>query len=506
MTSPGSWNPEPASGQIANLRPMLISMTRTGAGRHSVGKQFTVHGVSGNDVSRIATAFDAQFAGFATLVPDVPVMRSASPQPWTLETEWVWLGIVGARDDFYRQLSHALLTLARSVRSVGGRLWGCGFTDAEHPLVSGTDTHYLEVLSPTAQEVLCNALRKEAPTLIAATAHPGIQVARTADIGVGSRHLAASRNHLATRYLASAEPRHLERVRDHLRVTEGVASLDRMDVFPTARNGVNCVAVRCTDATASLETLRAVTLLLDAVSVGAFRVASEGRRMPNIPHQMLDANRARAIAAGLNATFELEAASGPRRGKDDGRDRSATDGRPTRQVRSVTARKELGRWLRECAPAFRNLDATAAELLPLLAPAELVNVGVRRNRTDTELLASYIGAGTRDMGEVSRDMLIAEAHSRTGGTLRATLTRDYPGRVAGLLGDWDERIGNATYRSASTPDGRRRQGGPPDRGKRGRPGTGQGTSRGERRASDPRGGGNRDGSQGRPRRDRGGAP
>jgi len=359
----------------------------------------------------------------------------------------LWLGTPAARDEAMAAIAADLSDLARAVNAQRAVLLPPGVRPAPGaPAVTGGDVHRLEAADEAELEVLCNLLRRHTAVLIAlagrAVSGPGAAGDR-----VGSRWLADSREHLAARYVGSAAPGHLDRVRAQLR-REGIADLERMDVAPVpAPDAAGGYAlVRCLDAQTSLGDLRALMLLLAALGLRARRMVRGGRREAGTPQRVVERNRTRAVAEGLRARFETTAEQ-PKRGKGTRRDARAAA--PADQFggsggSSVSggeaARSAARRLLIELVPEFVNLGASALELAPLVLAVELPPLGVRPART-TELL-DEIAVGDPSGFPARVQALLCDP--TPGGPLLARLRGPESGRVTLALESWRARLDDRT--------------------------------------------------------------
>ncbi|MEV2224517.1 hypothetical protein AB0E01_32225 [Nocardia vinacea] len=388
----------------------------------------------------------------------------------------MWLGTRPARDEAYDVLARSMRQLAELARATGGVLAAPGLGTAKYPAVLGGDTHVLEVLSSVEQEVLCNLLRTQVPALIALFGR-GITVAGAPRDRIGSRWLAGSRSHLATRFLASTAPEHLERVKAELRRRDGVALLDRMDVYPAQESdGTMTVVVRCLDSAATLAGVRAQALLLAALAMQARRMVRDGRRVGNAPQRILEDNRARAVADGLRARLVIDDKKPVPRGRSGPTARSADRPAGSRaEPRMWSARDAARAAVRAAAVELRNLDADAAELAPVLLPLDLPDLGVKRRATEVDLLAQWAASGDSELLGRSLDAL---TDSTVGGPLLARLNGDAPSQTSIVLGSWRTRIAQAR---AEQGGGQHRQGRPNKRSQPGRQGQ-RGGTRSDRRA------------------------
>ncbi|WP_432838535.1 hypothetical protein [Dactylosporangium sp. CA-092794] len=286
---------------------------------------------------------------------------------------------------------------------------------AGSPVITGADVHVLEVASTAEQEVLCNLIREHVPLLIALTGRPSLRSAAP----VGSHRLANSHVQVAARYLDSTSPQHLARVTAELRRRDGIMAIDRMDVFPSVEaDGTLTVTVGCIDAAVSLAATRAHALLLAAFGVRARRLVRAGARTANPDQALLEENRARAIARGIRARLTLE------------RRDQAADQQPAR----VLARELL---VDSLAVELDNLQATAAELFPLIALLDLAESGVGRIDSEDALLSGWARTQGPHFSRIAADMLLDD---RAGGPCLSTALQVAPGRTQVLLDEWAAAI------------------------------------------------------------------
>jgi hypothetical protein len=393
---------------------VLVSLTRIGASRQGFAKTLAV---AGTDARSVARALGPDTLGGLAVEASADV-----PCRLAVRTPSLWLGTRPARDEEFRRLGGVVGDLAEGARRAGGALIAPGVVvGGGAPLLEG-DTHVVQVLSPMEQEVACNLLRAHVPTLIA-LAGRGVTAPGWAPERIGSRWLAESRAHLSTRFIDSATPDHLERVKAELRRRDGVAHLERMDVAPDPDAGV--VTVRCLDAAASLASLRANALILAAIVMRARRLVRDGHRTEDVEQRTLEENRARAVAAGLRARFVQD---GPERPHQSNR-RTAADA--TRGL------------LTEVAVELRNLEAGADELAPVLLAIDLARFGGPGGVTDAMMLREWSTGG--DAGLVD-GCWRALTDPTPGGPLLREMRARKPGVVAAVLQSWDERIENAVAR------------------------------------------------------------
>ncbi|WP_405804039.1 hypothetical protein OG729_02770 [Streptomyces sp. NBC_00210] len=430
---------------------MLLSLTVVGATRQSFTKTLAVTDADAATV--VASAW------VPAAPPGLPTAEiSADPRRPGLvyvTLEGLWLGTPAARDEAFHYLGALVRALADAAHRAGGALHAPGVRLSGSSPPAAGDPHTLYVTDRAEQEVLVNLLRRHSPALIALCGRGAIG---TLPDRVGSRWLADSREHLTTRYLASADPRHLDHVRADIRRRDGIADLTRMDIAPLAESADRpaAVLVRCLDAQLSLTDLRAQALLLAALALYARRKVRSGNREGPIPQATLEKNRARAVTQGLRAQFLQES------------------GRGAKPADPVPARESVRRLLDELLLPLGRLEATAEELAPLLVPVEGPSTGLPPTRSQ-DLLAAAAGRGPHELAATA-DLLLHD--SRPGGLLLESLRQEAPGRVELLLGSWTQRLARAELPRQSGSGGRRRQGGEDRGAKRPRGGADRGAGSG----------------------------
>lgn len=419
---------------------MLLSVVRIGATRQILGKTVALLGADPALVARHTRSLNTES------VEGVPGLFAVSRAP-------VWLGTHMARDEAFANLASTIASFGKVAEDAGGFIAPPGVGLSGLPALLGGDTHVLETLSSIEQEVLVNLLRTYVPALIAMTGR-GVTAAGLPRDRVGSRWLAASRSHLATRYLASTDPEHLERVKAELRRRDGIERIDRMDIAPgEMSDGSTAVIVRCIDSAPTLAAARAHGLVLAAFALRARRMVRDGRREGNVPRRELENNRARAVADGLRARFETR--NRPTR-RQDNHHRDHTE------ARVEGARNAVRAMLASLCQEFANLEATPEELAPVLLPVELPRLGLRHVATESELLASWSSEGN----SVLKSAVYAGLIDRSpGGPLLEAARQAAPGRVSVVLGTWRSMIEDPRPQRGQQ-DQRHRRDRPKPRGKK----------------------------------------
>lgn len=353
---------------------MLVAFYRNGPRRQRLSKGFGL--LSDGEIGSRVPAWQAALPPVCRRRPTL----AARPGPagwWSLslDTGLHDLGTPDARNAWSADLATCVAALHATTTRDGARLLpgtlsGGRLEEAAH---LPRDLHSLQALSAVEQEVLHNTLRLRVAPLIALTAVP----AWTAAEGVtatGSARLAHATDHVRAGHVPSVAPQHLDHLRDTLRRRDGVTQLESMDVLPAdVVDGVSVVTVRVVDAQVLLSTVRAHALLLQACAMQAGRWTGTGRRSPAGDTGALARDRARAVAAGLNARLE-----------DPERPRGAAD------RSALNAGAVLLAFLESLRPELQALQASAEELAPLFVGLRLDADGFGRAlRSEADLVAQW---------------------------------------------------------------------------------------------------------------------
>lgn len=375
---------------------VLVALYRSGPLRQRLAKGYSVYvpeAGPGRGAAELVTALLAD-------PPPLPGAAAGAPgcalrgDPRTPAALWVDTGRVflhgpGARTYAAGALAAAVAHVAGVVRQWGGMLIPSGW-QRQPEAAAGlcADLHSVEVLGPVQRELLANLVREHTAALVALT---GRQLYGSAGVSPGgSARLSRRLDQVGTRYLDSCSPEHLERVRVQLRRQERLGRLEAMDVNPLGEREAGAdgdVTLRLLDAQVTVTSAMAHALLVQALSMAARDMERTGRRARVVPQQVVEQNRSRAVAHGLAA--ELRVGQGPaKNAKNTKHDNSARDGGAPRTVPAVRAALGL---LQELMPYFRQLDASAAELGPLLTGLELADSATAAGfvRNENDLLAHW---------------------------------------------------------------------------------------------------------------------
>ena len=362
---------------------MLSQVYRCGPTRQRILKGYVV---AGEQPARIID----QVVGQVNRLPAAPSRPNlAPPDPRFSTVLWfdtgpIWLHTVRARQAHFFNLSAAIQIVSGLVKQAGGTLLPSATRlSNSHPWEHSVcgDQHFLETVDDIEKEVFCNLIRTHVPELIAFTGRSGAGPNGVEPLG--SRRLIDSGHHYAARYLASVSPSHLQRVKDCLRRDEGVARLDLLDVYPVEAppEMASWVELRFTDAQLLLATVRAEALLYEALLIRARRKVRDGRREWAVPQDLLEHNRARAVADGLQARLEIT---------EQRRDltRDVKGFRADGKRRFVLAREVLLSLLEDLQYEFRVLEVEYSEIAPLVLGPALREMGSPGLQNENELLRS----------------------------------------------------------------------------------------------------------------------
>lgn len=398
---------------------MLVSVYRNGPLRNTLGKGYLL---AAADRPRMLQSISGDPALRAALDRHGMHVCTDARHPaglW-IGTGPVWLGTAKVRAELLAGFAEVIAALAVTIGREGGLLlpsaaraaagekwsWLCG------------DRHAVEVVNERQREICSNLLRRWTPELIALSGRAAFGPA-AADRH-GSRRLADVADQLPARYIASASPLHLQRLRDSLRHDEGVSGFDVTDVDPVgdAMGGMPSVEVRCIDAQVFPATLISHALLLQAIAIKARRTEKDGGRIPAYAQELMDRNRSRAVATGLSAKFEVERERSGR-GADGAR----------RETTTRTAADHIAALIRGLAPELRSLEATAAELMPLVGGIALRQHSPDTVRTENDLFVGWQQAG-RDLDGPGLHRLLSNREMLGVDQITRRNTRLAPGRSA----------------------------------------------------------------------------
>ncbi|MFD5492946.1 hypothetical protein ACFYY3_32140 [Streptomyces sp. NPDC001812] len=393
---------------------MLVALYRSGPLRQRLAKGYTVTGRSGDrdrdrDHLQTQASITAHLLSRPPRLPVLPtgsslVLRGGRRSPTTLwiDTGRVVLHDTGTRSAVAAALAEAVAVVAEQVDRAGGLLMPSGWSPGgagDPALGLCADLHSVEVVSDVQRELTCNLVREYSPALIALT---GRQLHSADGVSTrGSARLSRATDQVATRYIASFSPQHLDRVRAGLRRSERLARLEAMDVNPLGEPDLDAhddVTLRLFDAQLSVSSAMAHALLAQAISMRVRDLEREGRRVRSASQPMLERNRSQAVAHGLAAEFDAE--QRPQGGRGGGR----PTGSRTARSRPIPADRAVLDMLRELLPYFRQLDATADELAQLFLGLELTGgpTGASFVRNENDLLALW---HEQDPGLLSADRL-----------------------------------------------------------------------------------------------------
>lgn len=374
---------------------MLTHVYRYGPSRQRIWKGFVVTGQQPRQIlSQVLKEWTASRPAALDLRAD-----PRFPINIWLDTGLVWLHTPYARAQCFSQLAAATQRLTQLVRNAGGQLLPNAVrlsTTARWEEFLCGDRHILETFDDSEKEVYCNLLRVHLPVLIALTGRAGVSPAGVEPIA--SRRLADSSHHLAARYLTSVSPRHLQRVVQCLRRDQGVGRLELLDVCPTTENDYSGVEVRFTDGQMLLNSVRAQSILYQALLIKARRLTRNGRRIGNMRQSLVERNRARAITDGLQARFEAEGTNRDERRPSKaplqtGQNAKGADERERNRAGFILARDAALMLFEELAAEFHVLEVEFAEIAPLVMGAGLRAIGLPAIQNESDMMREWLGQG-----------------------------------------------------------------------------------------------------------------
>ena len=286
---------------------MLIQVYKCGASRQRITKGFNINSTDVETSKILVEKIVREFHD-----PNIKIIYDIKKSPNTIwfDTGMIWFHNVKARETHLSHLNRAIDRVSQMVRANRGVLFpnAVRLNNKEdwQNYVCG-DIHFLETLSDFEKEVFCNLCREYEPLLIALSGRAGVDADGIENIG--SRRLLDSQTHFATRYLASLHPIHLEKVKKVLSRDDGVTKLEVLGINPlgdiTDKN-IDSVEIRFIDGQALLSSVRAQAILYQAILLRARRWVKEGKRKENpLPQWLIEKNRAKTIANGLNTSLEL---------------------------------------------------------------------------------------------------------------------------------------------------------------------------------------------------------
>jgi hypothetical protein len=443
----------------------LTRLYRLGASPQRIRKGYIVAGAAD-----AVSALRKELQGRQVARDVIIAAPSAYARALMLDTGWWWLHDRESRELARTTLTEAVLSLALAASRRDCELLPCavrpGGEASWHDWLIG-DNHSIGMLDDIEREVATNLFRRHVPEIIALTGHPGIGPTPEP---LGSRRLAESGEHLATRYLASASARHLNLVETELRRTTGIRDLRAMDVHPLDQpapgGDVRSLGVRCVDGQAFVGTTIAHAILLQALGMSARRLVRDGRRVGNTDQVLLERRRAAAILKGIDARVPTEEVEAP----DDGRKHGPNDGRkhgPSGGKKRDSGRVSLDllalELFDELIPELGTLEASFEELAPVAAwTAALAESVIPRN--EAELLARRLQGANGASHEIIAGMVAApEWHSPR---LFIQSIPFEPSRLRKLGQQWEAWLAEpppdtAPGRPSGRPDGRPARGSSP---------------------------------------------
>ncbi|MEB3509647.1 hypothetical protein U3653_06425 [Nocardia sp. CDC186] len=354
-----------------------MSAYRNAPLRHRILKGYVI---AADDVDEIHRKLQRSFVASSPSGDDFPRVYLKANRPGCLwiDTGPVWVSEPAQRSAVVDGLAESVSAAAERVRQAGGTMLpsGVSWGAAPHRLLC-EDGHAIEVADDLQREILSNLIRRYVPELIALSGRALFVAGRVT--GRGSLRLAESKDQVSTRYIASASVRHLRRVEQALRRDDRVSGFAVMDVNPVGDGelGIPNVSLRCLDAQVFPSSAVAQAVLLQALAVRARMMGREGGRMSAPRQQMLDRNRANAIAKGMGGEFEHE----------------ADERRRTREREQGTVRRSAAEsvadLLEDLSAELYAMQIEPREILPLLSAPALASLHPEYAQTENDLLAAW---------------------------------------------------------------------------------------------------------------------
>lgn len=406
---------------------------------------------------------------YVLLGPPVPNMsQMSSPEDGTLQVIVpangstivhikslpVWLHNPAARKRFFQSFARLTSHLIGEARRRGASVIPCGVRINNYRWDQAAASALFEIESFDLEEQLMytNLLRYWSSCLIAAGGRGGID--KIGSMSGNSRLRMESNSRFSPRAWVSTEPRFLALAEAEMKSSEGIPSLDSLEVVPRSTNFLTGVQSWLIDAQALPATIRAFAILHQALYLRARAIAGRQESLPFVSQQVLERNRSRAISDGLQARFE-----------------------PGSALASETL-LDLIESLRE---EFQILEAEPEELAPIILGVHLRTLGFGAMQTENELLQKTVRTYNKNQESLQdglsdlimkaglRDLLL-ERNQQSYGTMSSELMAWWgswlksstPGtRHKGSAGDLatsQRPMGAARKPDGRMPENRRRQG------------------------------------------------
>jgi hypothetical protein len=357
---------------------MLTRLYHHGPARQGISKGYVVLGTQAERL--VQQVVREQSSLFPQRKSGITLRTSRrSPNVIWFDTGLVWLHTTQAREAVFAGLEAMVSSVALKVRQDNAVLLPnavrLNTTDSWKSSLC-EDEHRLQTSDELETATLCNLLRFHLSVLIAVSGRAGADP-NGVEI-IGSRRLSESTQYYAPHYLISASAQHLKRVTQCLRQDEGVPHLYFLDVYPATDNsGISSVEVNFNDGQMLLSTVRAQALLYQALLIRARRRARVEQSIPAIGQRLLQRNRARAIADGIQARFELE--------QED--DRKAKP--HLQENKFLRANRALLEIIENLQYEFQVLETEYSELAPIVQGATLRRLGHAALQNENDLLRMF---------------------------------------------------------------------------------------------------------------------
>ncbi len=366
--------------------PTLQKVVLNGASRHRLNKGYLLLDYAGRPVTpegrdRVVLAANRALGGETMLAGFAVEARPEHTTLVGLATPFLPVYDFEQRERFIACLARAAARLAEEAQRNGCRLIPAGVNPfvAEpegQPLALCADYHQVEVLDDGEIERTHNLFRQFLAELLAVSTHSAVHgLALQRDFSLRMRANPAS---FLPRYISQFNIKHLDKLRGMMRKDYGLADLRQMDVNPLAGDpdrlslptpdlltvAPAAIELRFVDAQPAYPFIRAQIILFQAIAMYGRALAREGKRLPYMRDESIDANKALAIQAGPGAVLQPD----PKFKKEDGRggfwyhDRGMSE-RATTALLTVLDGLLL--------PYLRDLGCQYAELAPVTLGAEI---------------------------------------------------------------------------------------------------------------------------------------
>lgn len=370
--------------------PTLKKVVLNGASRHRLNKGYLLLDYAGHPVSpetrnKVISGTNRILSAQSALVGFLVEARSEHSTLVGLTSPFLPVYDFEHRELFVSRLAQVATHLTEEAQRYGCRLVPAGVNPfvAEpegQPLALCADYHQIEVLDDGEIERIYNLFRQFLAELLAISTHSAIHgMALQRDFSLRMRVNPTS---FLPRYVSQFSIKHLDKLRGMMRKDYGLADLRQMDVNPMAGDTSRlslpvpdllptspaAIELRFVDAQPAYPFIRAQMLIFQAIAMYGRALAREGKRLPYMRDESIDANKALAIQAGPGAVLQPD----PKFKKEDGRGGFWFHDRGTSERATTALLTVLDGLL---LPYLRDLECQYAELAPIVLGAEIRRQG-----------------------------------------------------------------------------------------------------------------------------------